>query len=502
MVLVSLVLSVLTYEDVEKRLRRRKSKMVTPLLVLGVVVLGILALFVYNRPESYSSIELELAQSTMEEDETLDFGSSSVTDSDLSSTQVLSSGNILSSNSTWTMVETESPVVEVKSTEVPTKSSSIAASLDHTEKPPTTPIEATTAPKAATLSPRATVIPVANENSPIVTQPAANQDPVKMQTLKPVAAVATTAPVHAKAKVIVEMVRNAVHDLNWNDGAGEMCEKNSSYITTEKLLKPFPYNDPTFSGYPETCQILNKGHEDNGVLVVLGDSHADMSKARFVKLYKDARRSYKPFPTVVFKTRWGRAMLPCRPEFPKNIEMVKSIKPQAVLFVIHWVQYINPGGRSDRPYTGPPNCCLIEGQTCKEQNMDDVTAIFKIFQEEVSKLTAMGIKVFVVDQSPEYEDMSPNHWINGDSVKVPKPHSHSSYKKEKGWLLNLIHSAVIGANATLIDYADNYSHGDTVEFTDDKGHPIMSTVGHITTYTARNYLTVVDQVVNAATLSH
>ncbi|OQR84048.1 acyltransferase 3, partial [Achlya hypogyna] len=61
MAFLSLVLSVVTFEDVEGRLRRRKSKLVTPILILGMVALAVLAGCAYKNPVSFSSIELDVA---------------------------------------------------------------------------------------------------------------------------------------------------------------------------------------------------------------------------------------------------------------------------------------------------------------------------------------------------------------------------------------------------------------------------------------------------------
>ncbi|OQR88433.1 hypothetical protein ACHHYP_06815, partial [Achlya hypogyna] len=192
-----------------------------------------------------------------------------------------------------------------------------------------------------------------------------------------------------------------------------------------------------------------------------------MSKARFVQLLQEATAKNEPFPTVVFKTRWGRAMLPCRPEFAANLEMLKSVKPQAALFVIHWMQYLNPGAPATRPYSDPPKCCLYEFKACQEQNMDDVAHIFAQFEAGLKELTALGIKVYVVDQSPEYGSMNPGGWINGNAVIMPPSVSRAKFKAEMAWLVEPLHAAVAAAGATLLDYADNYSDGDTLRLTDD-----------------------------------
>ncbi|OQR88802.1 hypothetical protein ACHHYP_06626 [Achlya hypogyna] len=294
------------------------------------------------------------------------------------------------------------------------------------------------------------------------------------------------------------MVRESIADKDWNRDAGDACLDDSVFVTATKAPAPFIFNDNAFPGNIEYCQILNPGHETTGTLVVLGDSHADMSKARFVQLLQEATAKNEPFPTVVFKTRWGRAMLPCRPEFAANLEMLKVVKPQAVLFVIHWVQYLNPGAPSGTPASSPPPCCVVEHEQCKEQSAADVAEIFAQFEAGVAELTALGIKVYVVDQSPEYKQMNSGGWISGDNVKVPARISRAAWRTEMAWLLQPLHAAVKGANATLLDYADNYSKGDTLVLTDLEGYPVVAVEQHLSTNTARYHLSVLDQVITAA----
>ncbi|OQS04760.1 acyltransferase [Thraustotheca clavata] len=294
MVLVSLVLSVLTYEDVEKRLRRHKSKVVTPLLVLGVVVLGILALCVYTRPESYSSIELELAQSTMEEEDvSLDFVSSDVMDSESSSNEVLSSGEVLSLNDTWTMVKSEVPVVEVVSTEAPIIAGSVTPVVDQVTVAPTTNLvvvdstlavatkafsiiartvtpgtmKVSEAPLvvSATSVPKAELIPAPHLNSitvvVVVTRPTAviAKAPVAHEVKKIISAPAAVVPVISNHAIKKQHGKSTSYkDVEWDVGSADECPANSKYMTKINLDPPIPYRgNRTMPIYDEKCQHLN-----------------------------------------------------------------------------------------------------------------------------------------------------------------------------------------------------------------------------------------------------
>ncbi|KAG9403404.1 hypothetical protein AC1031_006049 [Aphanomyces cochlioides] len=76
-------------------------------------------------------------------------------------------------------------------------------------------------------------------------------------------------------------------------------------------------------GYHKHAQILNPDHEaTDGLVVVLGDSHADMLKPRFVKLYRKAQKGNASFPTMVFKTDYGPPTLSCRTDTQKDFDMV------------------------------------------------------------------------------------------------------------------------------------------------------------------------------------
>ncbi|OQS04761.1 hypothetical protein THRCLA_03021 [Thraustotheca clavata] len=150
--------------------------------------------------------------------------------------------------------------------------------------------------------------------------------------------------------------------------------------------------------------------------MVVGDSHADMAKPRFAKLYEDAVKAKKQFPTVAFRTRFGRALLPCRPEYHEVIELLKMIKLQVVMFVIHCMHFIYFFLVLRR--TG---LSLLLHNAAKmnlpKQNMEDVRVLMKKY--DMSDLGALGVKVFVVDQGPEMYWQDPFYKrIAGDSCQI------------------------------------------------------------------------------------
>ncbi|KDO30226.1 hypothetical protein SPRG_04998 [Saprolegnia parasitica CBS 223.65] len=380
--LISVALSIATYEDVELRLRRRKSKWITPLLALGVAGLAALSAAVYTNPANFSMIELSLR----------------------------------------------------------------------------------------------------NVAPPIVHSVGATN--------------ATSGNVQASLK----QAQAAIYDGNWQKDLSE-CPKDSPYLMEAVRPDDFQSRDNYF--LPGGVFLVNPGHEkDNGLLIVLGDSHSDMTKPRLAQLYENAKaaKNDSTFPTIAINSWSGRPLMPCRAEYYANLAMIKSVKPQAILLVQHYYQYVHPTGPDSLPYEAPPQCCYEDNRQCPEQSIHDVNAMWSMMEKDLKELTDMGIKVFVVDQSPEYEEMNPSTWISGDTVTMPKPMFKSEFNREYKWLLDPLHAMVKNAGATLIDYADNYSLGDEIMITDAQGYPVMCYGLHLNTHFARNYLTVIDQVVDAARL--
>ncbi|EQC42287.1 hypothetical protein SDRG_00026 [Saprolegnia diclina VS20] len=170
----------------------------------------------------------------------------------------------------------------------------------------------------------------------------------------------------------------------------------STYVTGVDLPKDFvEFADHADKKSPETCVVLRPGGEArNGLLFVIGDSHADMLKPRFVQL----------------ATKNGR------PEFHGYLTM-----------------YLNPGNVTHGAST--PVCCAYAGLPCTEQSIDDVEAILSNFSSALQELRALGNQVFVADQSPQSGRQNPNMWLNGGDGVVPPPLSRAEYNALHAWLL-------------------------------------------------------------------
>ncbi|ETW06940.1 hypothetical protein H310_03051 [Aphanomyces invadans] len=256
-------------------------------------------------------------------------------------------------------------------------------------------------------------------------------------------------------------------------------------------------------GYYPHAQVLNPDHESNGLVIVLGDSHADMTKPRFLKLYDAAVQAKRRFPTMIFKTEFGRAPMSCEAATDVDIAMVKAMKPQVVFYNFHWLQYLRPDAPTGTPPSANPRCCKSLYESCPYQTQADADELVRRWKEQVKQLVALGIRVFVAQQYVENSRFYYVYWLEGNTVKaVPPPYVRSQFEAEHDHLLSVIANATHEANATLINFSDNLCWEDLCQVVNGHGEPVLADDNHIRAYTARNYLSVVDQVVEAALLHH
>ncbi|KAF0703604.1 Aste57867_7598 [Aphanomyces stellatus] len=87
--------------------------------------------------------------------------------------------------------------------------------------------------------------------------------------------------------------------------------------------------------------------------------------------------------------------------------MIKTVRPQAVLYAINWLKYLHPGGAASDPVHESPPCCSDYGDTCQQQSIKDVQDILTGFSVELSQLVAEGIRVFVTTVHPEGDAFDP-----------------------------------------------------------------------------------------------
>ncbi|CAK4223011.1 unnamed protein product [Aphanomyces euteiches] len=248
-----------------------------------------------------------------------------------------------------------------------------------------------------------------------------------------------------------------------------------------------------------TDAVMNLGQDK--VVIAVGDSHSNQVKPRFLRLFNDRHGATNSsnFPTIVFKTLDGVPSLPCMNDYRPILDMIQRVRPNVVLHSMNWPQFLRPAGKDSDELVGNPRCCLSGYRDqCEYQRPKDVRALVNQLQDDLAKLTALGIKVFVATLNPEGKQFDPKNMLNGDDVGDVRPVLRSEFREEHKELTGLIEAAVAGANATLIDYSDNYCWQDVCQVIDDHGRPIMKDNNHLTSTFAYEYLSVVDQVIDAA----
>jgi hypothetical protein len=243
---------------------------------------------------------------------------------------------------------------------------------------------------------------------------------------------------------------------------------------------------------------LNAGRPN--VIYGFGDSHMHQIQPRFLSLLK--KRKPKKFPSVHSTSIGGWPILPCDPNgiYTAILANIKKVKPKVVLHSINWPQFLRPGLPDSAELTEPPRCCKAGYvDKCKYQRPKDVKAWLAQYQADMRELVAMGIKVFIATMNVEGVAFSPDHMLYGNGIGDVRPVSKQKYRKDHQELVELVERTIRGiGNATIIDYSDNYCWDDVCEVLDPLGHPIFRDTNHFRMNFAEKYLTVLDQVVDAA----
>ncbi|KAF0701027.1 Aste57867_8473 [Aphanomyces stellatus] len=276
-----------------------------------------------------------------------------------------------------------------------------------------------------------------------------------------------------------DKIMSAIQDKEYNPG-----------------LSPISRGSPYGSDYG---YILNPGQPR--VVVALGDSHLDFTKPRFVKLFDDAAAANNAsFPTIVFKQTIGTPVLACTPgPVDANLAMIHRVQPQVVFVSFYWWKYVRPEGAASDPLHQPPPCCsAFFDHPCRNQSPRDAVELVRIFQDQMTSLTAAGIRVFVAGVNVDGMAFDPKSMVSGGDVGMIDPVSRASFEKKRAFVMGLVEPAVAAAGATLINYSDNMCDDDVCQVVDSHGVPIMNDNNHFTTSFARAYLSVLDQVVAAA----
>jgi hypothetical protein len=263
----------------------------------------------------------------------------------------------------------------------------------------------------------------------------------------------------------------SIKDRDWFE-KWQNLPSDSPYITLAAANYPSECNpDP---GNTEYRKVLNPGKEQtDGLVVILGDSHVMMTHPRFTRLWEYTQSNNFRFPTIVSKTFYGRAALPCNGQFMADLDMIKQVKPQAVFISMRWHQgYLQLANMKNR---------------------------LDAFAKALEELRNHDIQVFVATQNVEGDNFDPNKMIAGGTIgPVPAATSYVDFRGKHldGDLFPAIQASVESGKATLIDFADNMcdSKGQC-QVVDRQGEPIYTDDNHFRNYFSRNYASVLDQII-------
>ncbi|KAF0717379.1 Aste57867_2326 [Aphanomyces stellatus] len=288
--------------------------------------------------------------------------------------------------------------------------------------------------------------------------------------------------------------------LNWSKPPRE------AEITPAKILAADDYFD--FSGFEqlETGQTdlmpkaLNLDSASGRTVVVLGDSHANMLAPRFKRLFEVAKANGAPFPIVYFRARSNTPSLSCTgQDHASDIAFVEKIKPDVVFINSNWIQFLRGDGDGLVAKADPPCCRSGYADPCLFQSMADVRELVRRLQGNMAAFAAVGTKVFCATVNPEGDAFNFRNMLNGGQVAAIEPVRRSTFRNKHDRIISLVEQAIASANATLIDLSDNQCHDDLCQVVSMReGEPVMWDANHFRPYYARNYLTSLDSIVQAA----
>ncbi|KAF0700505.1 Aste57867_8966 [Aphanomyces stellatus] len=291
-------------------------------------------------------------------------------------------------------------------------------------------------------------------------------------------------------------------DLNWSQPP-RLAEPTVAKIraASSDRFASFGFN---FTGWTQisedpiehSLKVLNQNGTGPAVFA-MGDSHISMTAPRFVRLFEIAQQQNKSFPVVYLRGRNAQLPMTCTDAHDTDMAFIKKTKPKVVFYNGNWIQFLR--GEGTGPKAENPKCCHFDYTPCPEQSKEDVIELVNRFQAEMTDLVASGIKVFAATVNPEGDEFDGFNMLNGDTIGAIAPIKRSTFRKKYEFTISLIEKAIKAANATLIDFSDNQCMNDVCEVVSTReGEPVFVDRNHIRPYFVRNYLTSIDQIVEAA----
>ncbi|KAF0714626.1 hypothetical protein As57867_003770, partial [Aphanomyces stellatus] len=282
--------------------------------------------------------------------------------------------------------------------------------------------------------------------------------------------------------------------------------------TYDKIMQATGDWDPDF-GYTSLPQdtIYAPWHKEDvqlnpgqpNVIMLWGDSHANMLKPRFLHLYRQhlhRRGAPSRFPTIVAKTTLGKPMFPCyQPVYDDYVAMVHATKPKVLLHAMRWIAYVDPAV-ANNTLLDTPECCITPAYEakCMKHRPKDVTAWLKTYATDLAAFATHGTAVFAATMNPEGNAFRPQHMLSGTDVVDLNPMDRTVFRHANQFLVESIERAICDANATLLDFSAHYCWNDACEVITRMGEPVFWDSDHFRGSYARDYVNLVDQLVDAA----
>ncbi|KAF0720334.1 Aste57867_389 [Aphanomyces stellatus] len=467
---LSFVLSGVTLTNVETPLRHSKSPRVVPALVGGMVIMCLVAAHVHSDPAGYSMTQQELNQMMASAQ-----SSATLTTTPTTAVVLADVGGVAIPHSPSILIGPP-PAPPTPSA----GGSGIGPSPPVRSNPTTVPVAA---PRNAPHLPSAETAAPPNDqsspsSSPPPSRPTASEGSMPNSSRGP----RVQAPSYFK-------VMAAITDWHPNDGLDDVPEDS-----------PYGFTLLDTTDHTKRTKVLNP-NGPTPLVVAIGDSHLDQTKPRFVQLFKNAGMDPTKFPIVVFKSDDGVPALACARAHALNMEMIHRLQPKVVLHVINWPQYLRPGNTdlTEPMHSTPPCCTRGYADNCAYQNDHDVVELIRVFQAQMTNLTQSGIRVFAATVNPEGAVFNPERMLNGQKVMNPNAMlSRTSFRQSMQPLIDRVEAAILAAGATLIDFSDNQCWNELCQVFTPLGDPVMKDTNHFRPGWVREYLSAVDQVVEAA----
>ncbi|MGV3770916.1 MAG: acyltransferase family protein [Sphingobium phenoxybenzoativorans] len=193
-------------------------------------------------------------------------------------------------------------------------------------------------------------------------------------------------------------------------------------------------------------------------VAIIGDSHAEQMLPRLAQLSQQnaeitviRQQGCPPLPTLF----WSRRGDHCHRFTEKAFEKVLSDRFDKVIIISAWVHYFDyPGGAK------PGALCAMSWRGCRpitstaavEAAKDEA---FASFSDHIGRLTARGVKVAVVQQTPDPNGVKPHDYYQGTFFggvpRIAPEIDRAAYLARASNIRNVVAAAARRGGATIID---------------------------------------------------